>query len=400
MLLGRFSSSIGVVGVDFGASAIKLLQLRERAGKIEVLGAARIDAPGSHAAHLPATLVDHLRSALARGRFVGRRCVVSLPRAAVRLQAVRLPRMSDNELMQAASWEASQRFNLPRAGMQADFMRTGAVPSAGEAREEILLLAASHESIHACVDPLMQAGLRAMAIETSFAALERIMARRCRREIDKNIVRAVVDIGESGTTFMVLRGDQIAFCKSIEIGGSNFDQAVAEHLQLDLAAAHELRTRRLAAAIQATDAPSGQPERAASAASQSGTDRAVFEAVRSLLGEIVREVMMCLRYFGVTFRGQPPQTIIVTGGDGLEPGFDRMLEDGCKVPFSRDDDTGTLASIEAQLVPILGAARGPAASWAVAAGLSLRGIRAQENHRLRRAGAAASSQAGARSEAA
>jgi type IV pilus assembly protein PilM len=409
--LGRFSSSVGVVGVDFGASAIKLLQLRERAGQVEVLGAARINSPGIHASHLPARLVEHLRGALSSGGFVGRKCVVSLPRAAVHLQAVRLPRMSDGELKQAATWEASQRFNLPRTGMQADFMRTGAVPGAGEAREEILLLAASHDSIHACVDPLMQAGLRPMAIETSFAALERVMARRYRREIDRSVVRAVLDIGESGTTFFILRGDAISFCKSIEIGGTDLDQAVAEHLQLDIAAAHELRARRLAAAVGAADSSPDHAERTAhrlSAATagvaNSGTDRAVFEAVRPLLGEIVREVMMCLRYFGVTFRGQPPQRIIVTGGDGLEPGFDRMLEDGCKVPFARDDESRTLGAIEDQLRTVLGAECGPAGSWAVAAGLSLRGMRAGESHRFRRAGATPpadnAAPSGARSEAA
>ena len=47
------------------------------------------------------------------------------------------------------------------------------------------------------------------------------------------------------------RGDQIAFCKPINIGGEQFNQAVAEHLQMDERAAADLRAARISLNAQA-----------------------------------------------------------------------------------------------------------------------------------------------------
>jgi type IV pilus assembly protein PilM len=175
----------------------------------------------------------------------------------------------------------------------------------------------------------------------------------------------VVEVGASGSTVMILRGDQIAFAKTLSISGHDFSQAVVEHLQLDEVAAGELRAARVAALLSAPD-EEGPVEVA--------TDRAVFEAVRPLIGDLVKEVVLCLRYYGVTFRGHPPERIILTGGDGLEPQLDKMLEQACKIPVTFDDDLGTLEHLVEQIQAKLHRRPGPAASWAAAAGLSARGL--------------------------
>ena len=112
MFGGRFSSCTGVLGIDFGARGVKLLQVREQGDRLHVVGAARVDTawppshpltpsaganPGSPAAMpgqatTPAgddhavdaeALTARLQAAYAAGGFVGRRCVVSLPRTSV-----------------------------------------------------------------------------------------------------------------------------------------------------------------------------------------------------------------------------------------------------------------------------------------------------------------------------
>ncbi len=97
MFAGRFSSSIGLLGIDFGARGVKLLQVGERNGKLQVVGAARFSKPaGGWGAHAPDLLIQQLRAAFTSGGFTGRRCVVSLPRTAVCVQSIRLPRMPDD----------------------------------------------------------------------------------------------------------------------------------------------------------------------------------------------------------------------------------------------------------------------------------------------------------------
>jgi len=367
---GRFSSSIGLLGVDIGSRSIKLLQVREHQRRLDVVGAARVDLPARtleepEGPEGGAALTQQLQAAITNGGFTGRRCVVSLPRSDVRLQSIRLPSMPDSELHQAAQWEASQRFGFDREALQADYIRTGASLQSGENREEILLVASSHASLQARLAPVMAAGLRPIAVATGFSALARIFSSCYRRESDRGKVRMVVEVGASGSTVMILRGDQIAFAKALAISGHDFSQAVVEHLQLDELAAGELRAARIAALF--TDP-------GAEVSVEAATDRAVFEAVRPLIGDLVKEVVLCLRYYGVTFRGHPPERIVLTGGDGLEPQLDKTLEQACKIPVAFDDELGTLEHLVGQIQAKLHRRPGPAASWAATAGLSARGL--------------------------
>lgn len=400
MFAGRFSSSIGPVGIDYGTHGVRMLQLREQGGRLHVVGASRLDAPltavpapkkdkvadGAAPAAEPdpdsrageqqaSAQAQQFRAAFAAGGFTGRKCVVSLPRQDVSLQSVRLPRMPDEELRQTALWESSQRFGLDRNAMQVDFIRTGAAGGSGgaENKEEVILIAASHAAINARLEPLLAAGLRPVAVDTGFAALARAFSRQTRREADRNVVRAVVEIGSAGACVFILRGDQIAFCKPISIGGRQLNQAVAEHLQIDEKSASELRAARIAASLIEGAESDG--------ATDSSTDRAVYEAVRPLLGEIVKEVTLCLRYYGVTFRGHPPERVILTGGDGLEPRLAETMNHACKIPVAVDDGMNTLGSLIPQIGASLNRKPGPAACWAVCVGLSLRGLQSRRSRK-------------------
>lgn len=390
MFGGRFSSSTGVVGIDFGARGAKLLQVREQAGKLHVVGAARVDTAWPPASGDPnavdgAAVTAQLQAAFAAGGFAGRRCVVSLPRASVCIQSIRLPKMPDHELRQSAVWEASQRFGFDRNAMEVDFIRTGAALQSGETREEVIIVAASHAAIFARLEPVIAAGLRPIALDVGFAALVRAFSRQVRREADQTHVRAVVEIGFSGSTVLILRGDQIAFCKPINIGGEQFNQAVADHLQMDVRSAEDLRAARIAAKLSGEKSqPALSADAVATAASgfDPATDRAVYEAVRPLMGDLVKEVSLCLRYYGVTFRGHPPEKIILTGGDGLEPRLNDMLNQTCKTPVGFDDETEMLGNLVGEIQASLNRQPGPAACWGAAIGLSLRGVMARRPRRL------------------
>lgn len=363
MFGGRFTSTIGAVGVDFGARSVKMLQVRDHGGSTDVVGAARIEMPDD-GPNAEAQLVERLSAAIISGGFTGRRCVVSLPRADVRLHSVRLPKMNDEELRQAAVWEASQRFSIDREAMQVDFIRTGASPQGGENREEVLLIAAPHASLFARLEPIMAAGMRPIAVDCGFLAASRALSRHFRREADRAVVRAVVEIGATGSTIMILRGDQIAFCKNIPIGGNTLDQAVSAHLQLDLPSARDLRSARL----------SGATPGSGRITADEPTDRAVYDAVRPHLAELTKEITLCLRYYGVTFRGKPPDRLILTGGEATEPKLDQMIKQSCKVPVVYDDEQGTSVDIHKKVAAVLHRQPGPLGVWAAATGLSLRGV--------------------------
>jgi type IV pilus assembly protein PilM len=362
VLGGRFASSIGVLGIDFGARGVKMLQVREHGGEIDVVGAARVELT-QESVETDGAFADRLRAAFISGGFTGRKCIVSLARSDIRLHSVRLPKMSDEELRQAAVWEASQRFAIDREAMEVDFIRTGASPQGGENREEVLLIAAPHAQLYARLEPIMASGLRPIAVDCGFLAAARALSRQFRREADRAVVRAVFEIGATGSTVIILRGDQVAFCKNIPIGGEAFDKAVADHLQLDIASARDLRSARLSSSVPGT----------ARISADEPTDRAVYDAVRPLLADLTKEVTLCLRYYGVTFRGKPPDRLIITGGEATEPRLDQMMKQACKVPIVFDDEQGTVLSLQKRIAAALNRQPGPLGAWTAAVGLSMRG---------------------------
>lgn len=374
MFTSRFSSSIGPVGIDIGARGIRMLQLREHGGIIDVVGAAFVDhVEATEGPTRRAQLADALREAFVTGGFTGRRCVVSLSRTDISTQPVRLPRMPEGDLRQALRWEAAERFGLAREGCEIDYVRTGACPTGTEAREEFLLIAASHARLNEWIDPIMDAGLRPMAVDAWFTALARACSRMHRRESDQETVRAVVEVGASGSTIMILRGDQVAFCKALSLCGQEMDRAVAAHLRMDGPTACDLRSKRLRLAAGDPQATPCDP----------AADRAVYEAVRPLLGDLVREMTLCVRYYGVTFRGRPPERVVLSGGDAMEPHLDEMIAHACKCQVIRDDEVGTLATIQKQAAALLGDRAGVPGVWTVAAGLSMRGLASERANRKR-----------------
>ncbi len=338
-----------------------MLQLREQSGELHVLGAARLaDSIGEFDALPSDERVARIRRAIGQG-FSGRRCLIAMPRQDVHLQSVRLPSMPDADLKQAVAWEAAQRFDLERETMESDFMRTGAILQAQEGRDEVLIVAASHTSIMPRIECFLEAGLRPEGVEPGFSSSARFYSRRCRRDSDRNLVRVITEVGASGSSVMVLRGDQIAFVKSLGISGNDFDQAVMQSLQLDEAAARDIRATRIR---------SNHGDESETRAS----DRAVYEAVRPFLCELVKEIVLCLRYYSVTFRGHPPEQVILTGGDGLEPQLVSILGEACQLPVLLDDTSGTLARITPMVAERVSGDLGTAPSWAVAAGASMQGL--------------------------
>jgi type IV pilus assembly protein PilM len=360
---GRFSSSIGLIGIDWGTTVIRLIQLQSKHNDLRVVGAAQCDIPrDADGSVRTQDLVEQLRGAVINGGFLGRRCVVSIPRNQMHVQSIRLPQMPHDELLQAVKWEASQRFELDRESMQADYMQIGDLAAGGEARNEVLVLAAADRDLMNALNPVMHAGLKPVAVDVSFAALARVFSRRYRRESDRDRVRAVVEVGNCGSVVLVLRGDQVAFCKPISIGGAQFDRAVADHLELEVSAAAELRAQRLRATAAGAETP------------QSSTDRALYEAVRPHLEAFAKETLLCLRYFGVTFRGRPPERVIVTGGNGREPNLGHTLQETCSIEVAFDDELHTVSTLLPAVQKKCNRANLEPGSWAVAAGLSMRGI--------------------------
>ena len=173
----------------------------------------------------------------------------------------------------------------------------------------------------------------------------------------------MIEVGDTSSTLIILHGDRIALCRSLDIGGCHLDARVADQLGLDIDAASELRQARLQP-MAGIDIATIDP----------ATDRAVHECLRPLFEELSRDILMCLRYYGVTFKGQKPVRLMLTGTEAREPGLAHTIARSCGMPVELDDELGTLAGLESSLLNVKSHVGGSASAWVTASGLSLRSL--------------------------
>lgn len=366
MFAGYFTSPVGHVGIDIAASSIKLLQVCESQSGLSVVGVGEVDLSTGDSSKLNAAqLSDGIKSAIDSSNFTSRKCAVCLPPSDIQLNSLYIAASSDEDISQAVKAEAAKRFGYDLGKMKIDYVRTGAIREESDARHEIIVVAAPYSRINYWLEPVIEAGLKPVVVEPSFSAIARVMSRRNRREDDGCDVRAVVDIAAATTTVMVLRGNHIALCKRIMSVGEQFDRAVAEYLNIDVSEAHQLRVARLNASAE-----NYNPHPSVDLA----TDRGVYEAIRPLLSDVAKQIMLCLSSYGSSFRGQSIQRVILTGREAYEPGLCEALAEGCKLPVMFDEPALGLQSLAKQIREQSKHEASPSTAWASAIGLSLRGL--------------------------
>lgn len=352
------------IGVEVDATGVRLIQVRKgRAGWHVVAAAEQRSAEPwpDHPGQREEVLAQAIGAAMRSAPFEGAECVSCLSPGELMVRAARMPKMSDDELEKAALWEASERFGLEVDQLEVAALRAGEVTQGDDVRDEIILIAAAHRDLNAHLDALLACRLLPIAVDSPYTALSRALGRSLRRESDQSVVRLIINIGWKDTVVSITSAQEISFLKHVAIGGAQLTDAVAEALAIDPEAARHLRRKRLE-----------QPRRVADQPMDPRVDRAVFEAVRTLLHDLAQEAALCLRYHSVTFRGARPDKVLVAGTEAREPMLADVLSEHLKLEVAT---ASPLEGIDVSKVNLGGDRRRAAwPEWTVALGLSLRGL--------------------------
>ncbi len=312
---GWFKRNTGVVGVDLGTQTMHVAQVEFNGERPQVVAAGRrplpCDLPSAGPARVTA-LASALQRLIGETGVTATQVVSALPSSQIHFKNLRLPKMPADELAAAVQWEAADRLHLATDKVQIQHFDAGEVRQGDEVRQEIILMAVSNEDVQHHLEVLLAAGLDPVAIETAPSALARA-ARYCgpagREESTDGEATALIDIGHSSTKVLVARHGRVLFFKTIELGGAQLDDAVAQAMGLSLADAAELRRNR------AGQSGADEPADLVGASRRENIARALQEAVRGPLAEIGREIQLCLRYYSVTFRGRRPEQAFLVGGE-------------------------------------------------------------------------------------
>jgi len=370
--------SVLPIGLDIGHSSIKMIQLALSSGHMSVVAADKIRLDpginGDPQARKDA-VVSAIRQMLAKQYFRGRGVVSSLPNDKLRITSLRLSQPEFENVGRALRKEAVQRFGLDPEKDSINYMVAGSVRQGEETRNELILFAASDESIREHISLVEEAGLRPVAIDAIPCALFRGFERRQRRQEDRERTVVFVDVGSRFTTVVFGRGGDIIFIKQIPIGGERFTREVAQKLGLSLPEAQRLREKlwlerasngpKAGRAVQEDCGDEGKID--------SATREAVVDAISSAVTELAREISLCLRYFTVTFRGRRVERAVFSGGEAYESILLSVLKNQLTVEISVAEPLkGFDLSSSRGSMSLDNDRRGLLCEWAVAVGLGLK----------------------------
>ena len=372
------------IGLDIGHNSIKMIQLVINGEQISVLAAdeARIDSGinGDEQARKD-YIVSSIKQMLSRGNFHGKNVVSCLPCGDIKITSLRLTEAESERIEQALRREVVQRFGLDPDKDVMDYIVAGNVRHGDEIKNELILFATNNEIVKNHIELIETAGLRPIAIDTIPCALFRNFERSLRRQEDREHAVIFIDVGSCYTTVVFARGGEICFVKQIKIGAGNFNREVASKLSISNSEAEILRGE-----LQAEYSPSIPKSNSTKQTPienkqkiEASTRQVMIDAISKIAEELAHEISLCLRYYTVTFRGKRIERAILTGGGGYEKilldVMQRQLTVGVEVAQPL---RGFGMSNERANLNFYGDRRGLLCEWAVAVGLSLKGLRENE----------------------
>lgn len=297
----RVRQSASPIGVDLGSRSIKMVQLT--ADRTQIREAVCWDIPTT-ARSDPAARTRQLAHALEAARegraFRGRDAVFCVGTGELFMQNMRVAQATGEQLRQVVEKEAASRLPFDSEQAELRFYEADTVRQGDAFRREVIVLACQKPSIAGLLAVAEASRLNPVAIDAAPAAMLRCYTGQFRRSSDEDASILFMSVGASCTTVVIARGDDPRFIKQVNFGGRQLDEAVSRDLKMKQADAVALRRHN----------GDRRADRRDPAIAES-----IAKATRPLLESMANDLAMCMRYYSVTFRGQPLSRVVIGGGE-------------------------------------------------------------------------------------
>lgn len=303
----------GVVGLDIGSSAIKLVELKEKkAGEFHLL---RLGVePLSPEAIVDGSIMDSslVVEAIHRLNDVTKvkstSYATSLSGHSVIIKKIQLPAMSHEELAESIQWEAEQYIPFDINDVRLDYV----VLSEGEPGRdtmEVLLVAVKRDKVNDYVSVISQTGKTPAVVDVDAFAVQN--AYEVNYDLDPRKVVALINMGAGVTNINILARGTTVFWRDISFGGNQFTEALQRELNLSFGQAEALKHGEQVDRYSPGDA------------------RTMLDAVSA---EMASEIRKTFDFFSATSSEGPVDELILSGGCALTPNLEQVLRDRFQVP--------------------------------------------------------------------
>lgn len=350
MKIKLFSRNRLAVGLDIGSSTIKTVELRPlRSGSYELvsLGTEELSpdciVDGVIISKLPVS--DAITRIFKRQNIKNSRVATSISGHSVIVKKISLPVQSDEDLAESIRWEAEQYIPFDISDVNLDYQLLG--ESAGTGNSEVLLVAVKKEKIADHTSVISMAGISPVIVDVDAFALQN--AYEVNYEPSPKSTVALLDIGASIMTIIIVSGSDFLFTRDVGVGGHQYTDFLRKEFNLSFAQSQGLKHGE----------------------SVEGIDPAAARRVLDSVTDIISlEIQKTFDFFKSTTTVDHLERMLVSGGVAHTPGLIEALGRKFGIPAEKFDSFRKITYDPKRFSPSIIESRSP--DMAVAVGLALR----------------------------
>jgi type IV pilus assembly protein PilM len=295
------------IGLDIGASSVKIVQLGKTAGKIELISYGIEEIPrGKETLQKNALIIGAIRKIVEEKNIKGGKVISNLSGKSVVIRNIQLPLMPEEEMGNSVSYEAEQYMPFPPEETALDFLTLEKIVDKGVDKLEVAVVGAQKRLLEEHISLVKEAGLKLTAIDVTPFALRNSLLLG-----EKERVVALIDIGAEATNINIFKERILHFVRDIFTGGDNLTRAVSESFKIDLGRAEELK-RKYGIILE----EEGEPD-----ALQAS------EIVRVELEQLLIEIRRSFDYYLAQSREARIDKIILSGGCAKLKNIDKFFSE-------------------------------------------------------------------------
>ncbi|MDF2628538.1 MAG: pilM [Symbiobacteriaceae bacterium] len=287
------------VGIDFGAGALKVAQIRwtRQGARLENYAVVPMD-PGrmeEGAIKDPITVGELLKATLAEMGLTQMMVGSSVGGPNILVRHINLPKVSEQDMRAAMKFEAPQHLPIPEDQMVYDFTPVPDVTGIPEHQTAVFLCGTHKKLIDTHLAAMTRAGVRPTAIEldclTTLRSLEAL-----------GVVQtgqapfALLDFGELGTRISIMRHGVPMLSRTVPTGLHHLRTALVDSLQIPAVEAEQhLRTKGVA------------------------DDVDLAPAIGPWLSQLMESISRSIEFFLIQNRGATLGRVYMVGGGAMLP---------------------------------------------------------------------------------
>lgn len=341
-----------LVGVDLGATSIKVCQLKETRKGFSLVrfGYTPLEPQTIVDRHImnAQAVVDALAQTFAQNKIKQRDIAFSVSGQSVISRKITVPIMTTAELDEQIQWEAENHIPFDIKDVNVDYEVLRRRPEAGQM--DLLLVAAKRDEINDYVQIARQAKLKPVVVDIDAFTIQNLF--EYNRGLPPDQTFAIINVGATQASINIISRGVSAFTRDIANGGNSITEQIVKQVGVPFDQAEEMKC-----AAAAPGAGASLPAK-------------LYQVVEAVCDTIAGEIQRSLDFFLATSGEERISQVFLTGGTSNLPQLSEAIGRRARVPVEPLVATERIPVEAREVNQELVAQRG--AQLAVSLGLAMR----------------------------